>query len=428
MNMDLFSRWVRLLVRALLPFCLLSALPVVANPTGGTVALGSATFSSSGNAFNINQTSVAAFINWQTFNVGAGETTTFNQPTASSVTWNQINQGSPSQILGNINAIGYVVLQNANGFYIGGQAAITAHGLVMTTASTPAFSLNTLSGPWSFSAPPVSAKIVNYGQINVTGGGTAYLIASDIENHGTISAPGGNIGLYAGETVLVSTSPNGMGLNAEVTLPQGSVDNEGKLIADMGSIVAQAQMVNQNGVVQANSVKDVNGSIELIASDNLNLGADSVISAQGDSTVTTASSGGSIQLQSANSFSDAAGSVINVSGGTQGGNGGQISISAPQMTAFNSTLNGHAASGNAGGSVSITTEDITGALAQNVVQAVTAPSAGFSKINLQAADDIELSSQLTLARERHLRFSLFDRRQRNHAGCRFGNRSGCREN
>ncbi len=59
----------------------------------------------------------------------------------------------------------------------------------MTTASGPTL---TSGGAWEFDAPPVSAQIINYGQINITGGGTAYLIASDIENDGTISAPNGS--------------------------------------------------------------------------------------------------------------------------------------------------------------------------------------------------------------------------------------------
>jgi len=63
------------------------------------------------------------------------------------VAWNQINDAQPSQILGNLNANGYVVLQNANGFYVGESAAITAHGLIMTTASTPAFNLSS-GGSW----------------------------------------------------------------------------------------------------------------------------------------------------------------------------------------------------------------------------------------------------------------------------------------
>ncbi len=453
-----------------------------ANPVGGTVTQGAATFNTSGSQFSINQTSPNAFINWTGFNIAPGETTSFNQPSSSSVTWNYINDPNVSSINGNLNADGYVILQNPNGISVGGQASITAHGLVMTTASTPALNLSS-SGPWSFNAPPPAAKIINYGQINIAGGGSAFLIANDIENHGTISAPGGNIGLYAGQTVLVSTSPDGRGLSAQVTLPQGSVDNKGNLTADGGSIVAQAQLVNQNGLVQANSAQDVNGTIELVAGDTVNLNANSVISAEGssqvasaggvtvqagnsvnnngqvvadassilmeapavnqngtlqanslvnplgsvkgsielaassavnlganstisangDSTaaVTTPSSGGSVTIQSANSFSDQSGSSISVSGASQGGNGGQVAISAPQMTAFNSSISGQASAGYANASLSIDTADISlnadgspvaGALALNV----NSLSSGLSQINLQAANRIELSSQWML--------------------------------
>src|SRR5208282_6756004 len=91
--------------------------------TGGTVAQGPATFSGSGSQFNINQTSPTAQINFQTFNIGVGETVNFNQPSSTSVTWNFINDPNPngSIINGNINAIGYVILQNPNGFSVGGQ-------------------------------------------------------------------------------------------------------------------------------------------------------------------------------------------------------------------------------------------------------------------------------------------------------------------
>ena len=309
-----------------------SALHVQANPTGGTVTQGAATFNAAGSQFTINQTSPNAFISWQSFNIAAGETTTFSQPSATSVAWNQINDANPSQILGTLNANGYVILQNPSGFYVGGQATINTHGLVMTTASTPALNLSS-SGPWSFNTPPPLAKIINYGQINIAGGGSAFLIANDIENYGTISAPRGNIGLYAGQTVLVSTSPDGRGLSARVTLPQGSVDNEGNLVADAGSIAAQAQFVNQNGLVQANSAQNVNGTIELVASggqSSMTLGNNSVISAQGAPS-TSPSPGGFVVLKSDNTFSATARSTINVAGGTGtgGGQSGIVEILSP---------------------------------------------------------------------------------------------------
>jgi filamentous hemagglutinin family protein len=372
-----------------------------ANPTGGTVTQGSATFSSSGSQFNINQSSANALINWQSFNIGAGETVNFNQPSSSSVTWNQINDSNPSQILGSLNANGYVILQNSSGFFVGGQASITAHGLIMTTASTPTLNLGS-GGPWSFDTPPPTAKIVNYGQINIAGDGPAYLIANDIENNGTISAPGGKIGLYAGQSVLVSTSPDGRGLSAEATVPQGLVDNNGNLVANAGNITLKAQMVNQNGLIQANSAEEVNGTVELVGSDSVNLGANSVVSAQGDTQGT--SSGGSVTIQGGNSFSDQAGSVINVAGGAQGGNGGQVEISAPQMGDINSTINGWAADGFSGGILTIDPANLWLASASTDP---TAPSgysvvnvnsfSGLSQISLQADNNITLNTPWTLA-------------------------------
>ncbi|HEV2331509.1 MAG TPA: filamentous hemagglutinin N-terminal domain-containing protein [Verrucomicrobiae bacterium] len=392
--------WIlRFPVRAVcLPAWFVCVFQVNANPTGGNVTHGSATFTSSGSTFNINQTSANAVITWQSFNVGQGETVNFNQPSASSVTWNQINGVNPSQILGNINANGYVILQNANGFVVGGSATLNTHGLVMTTASTPAVNFGG-GGPWSFDAPPPTAKIVTYGQINITGGGSAYLIANDIENDGTISAPGGKIGLYAGERVLVSISPDGRGLSAEATIPQGLVDNNGNLIANAGSISLQAQMVNQDGLIQANSAQDVNGAIELIAGNSVNLGANSVISAQGDSQ--GVSSGGSVNIQAGNTFSDQAGSVINVSGGAQGGNGGSVEMSAPVMGTINSLVDGQALDGFTGGALTIDPTSIW------LDSANTAPSgytfvninsfSGMSQINLQANNNITLNTAWSLA-------------------------------
>jgi filamentous hemagglutinin family protein len=369
-----------------------------ANPTGGTVAQGSATFSSSGSTFNINQSSANAVINWNTFNIGAGETVNFNQPSANSVTWNQINDPNPSQILGMLNANGYIVLQNANGFVVGGQAVLNAHGLVMTTASTPALNLGS-GGPWSFDAPPPTAKIINYGQVNITGGGSAYLIANDIENNGTISAPGGKIGLYAGERVLVSTSPDGRGLSAEATIPQGLVDNNGNLAADAGSIALQAQMVNQNGLIQANSARDVNGTIELVAGDSVNLGANSVISAQGDSQ--GVSSGGSVSIRAGNSFGDQAGSTINVAGGGQGGNGGQVEMSAPVMGAINSLIDGQSLDGFAGGTLTIDPNNVWLDSINDAPSGYTFVNinsfSGLSQINVQADNNITLNAPWAVA-------------------------------
>jgi filamentous hemagglutinin family protein len=400
-----------------------------ANPVGGKVTQGTAAITTQGSQLTI-QTSANAFINWQSFNIAPGETTTFLQPSASSVVWNQIGGNSASQILGNLSANGYVILQNPSGFYIGGQAAITAHGLIMTTSPLPAPDLSS-GGPWDFGAVPPTARVINYGQINTDDGGSVFVIANDIENHGAITAPGGNIGLYAGKDVLVSERPDGRGLSAQVTLPQGSVDNSGKLIADAGTIAVNAQVVNQGGLIQANSVREVNGVVELFAGDSLSVGPNSTISAKGDSQGVSA--GGTVTLKSGNTYQDSAGSTIDVSGGAQGGNGGQIDISAPQISSILSSINGRAITGFQSGELTIDPQDILllsgagdAAPASGTVNPGDPPSAGstttltldvdtfnslisqnlLSQIDLQATQDIEVGALWTLPDSQTLNSSL----------------------
>ena len=63
-----------------------------------------------------------------------------------------------------------------------------------------------------------------------------------------------------------------------------------------------------------------NGVIELVASDTVSLGANSLIQADGEAS--TVSDGGSIRVLSAGTFTDASGSRMEADGGVAGGNGG----------------------------------------------------------------------------------------------------------
>src|SRR5947207_15009356 len=62
--------------------------PSLANPTGGTVSSGSATFASSGNTLTITN-SAGAIINWQGFSIGVNEITQFLQSSGSSPVLNR---------------------------------------------------------------------------------------------------------------------------------------------------------------------------------------------------------------------------------------------------------------------------------------------------------------------------------------------------
>ena len=358
---------------------------------GPVVSQGSATVTSQGSHTTI-QTSDRAVLNWQSFNIGLGERTSFVQPSASSVVWNRISDPNPTQILGGLDANGFVVLQNSSGFFIGGQATISTHGLVLSTSPTPPPDLSG-GGAWQFSAPPPSASIINYGQINVGDRGSAYLIANQVENHGSIAAPQGSVGLYAGKEVLLSTRPDGRGLSASVTLPQGSVDNSGRIIADAGTIEMRAKVVNQGGLVQADSVRNINGVIQLVASEELALGAGSMVSAKGD--VQGISSGGSVTIKSSQNFSDQAGSRVDVSGGKQGGAGGQVEISAGVLPPIQTTVIAPAAAGYRGGQLLIDPADLL--LSASFVKSLS-PSlnGGLYEITLAADNNITLNTVWTL--------------------------------
>ncbi|MEJ0088550.1 MAG: filamentous hemagglutinin N-terminal domain-containing protein [Limisphaerales bacterium] len=368
----------------------------IANPTGLTIGSGTATISQNGSQMTITA-SHNAFLNWQRFNIAAGETTIFNQPSASSIVWNRVNDPNPSQIFGNLQANGLVVLLNSSGFYFGPNSFVSAAGLVVSTANCVPPENN--GGTWEFNGPPPLASIINYGHIQIGNGGQAFLIADHIENHGTIEAPGGTIGLAAGQTVLLSERPDGRGMSMQVQLPQGSVDNYGNLIADAGTISLNARVVNQDGLLQANSVHNQNGIIELVASDSLNLGAESQILSRGDDSI-PGSSGGTVTLKSGNNFSDSIGGEIIVTGGAQGGDGGSIEISAPNVLSLDSHMDATAQSGWNGGTffldpVNIILGTSTAGGAINVNTAF----AGFSEIILQATANITLNTGTILELE-----------------------------
>jgi filamentous hemagglutinin family protein len=385
----------------------LGAFRSAANPAGMTVVSGAATASSTGPNLSVNVTSPNAVLNWNSFNIGAGQTTTFLQPSAASIVWNRVTDPNPSHIFGSLNANGVVVLQNQAGFYFGPNSLVKTASLVLTTSAAPPPNLDG-AGAWQFNSMPPAASIINYGQINVANGGSLFLIAEKVDNHGVLSAPDGTIGLYAGKSALLNTRPDGRGFGAEVTLPGGSIDNAGQIVADGGSIALQAKVVNQDGLIQANSVRSRNGEIEFVAEESVNLGANSNIQAVGDN---GASSGGSVSIRSSGTFSDVASSEINVSGGSQSGNGGQVEISAPQMSGIASTISAQAAPGYKGGVLSIDPANIQigstegsalgsgsvgyGDPPNTLVLNVNTSFLGFSRIDLQASQDITLGNNVT---------------------------------
>ena len=76
-------------------------------PTGGTIVGGAGTISQNGSHMVVDQQTGKLVTNWNSFDIGADASVTFQQPSANSIALNRvIGGGNASQILGKLDANG----------------------------------------------------------------------------------------------------------------------------------------------------------------------------------------------------------------------------------------------------------------------------------------------------------------------------------
>jgi filamentous hemagglutinin family protein len=303
---------------------------VMANPTGPTVVGGQAAVSGLGTAHvTIAQASQHAIINWQQFNIAPNEVTRFIQPNVQAIALNRIFDQNPSQIFGTLQANGTVILLNPNGIMFGPNAQVNVGGLIASSLNLS--SANFLAGHYLFQGTGLEGWVKNAGTIQGQYGGV-YLLAPNVENSGVITSPGGNIVLAAGTTAYLSNRPDGRGFLAELSNPTGQAVNLKDLIADGGNITLAGRVVNQVGLIQANSVRERQGKIEIYASETLTLKSGSRTIAKGGSD--GLSDGGTIIAIADKGKGTAKfenGATVDVSGGVTGGHAGFVELSGSRV-------------------------------------------------------------------------------------------------
>lgn len=234
-----------------------------ANPNGAQVVHGSASVSSpTANVLNINN-SHNAVINWQSFNIGAGQTTNFNQPSAASAVLNRVLSTNPSQILGKLNSNGKVFLINQHGILMGEGASINTSGFFASTLNMT--DSDFLNGNLKFEGGGLGG-IENQGYIHAGEGGNIVLIAPNIENDGVIEVDDGNIILAAGQSITISSMEN-PSIQFEVSSTGNKITNLGQIIANQGAASLFAGSLKHSGAIRATGlVQDADGTIRLVAS------------------------------------------------------------------------------------------------------------------------------------------------------------------
>ena len=383
-------RTLLLTTSALLPLGLAIAL---ANPQGPQVVGGSATVQGQGTpTVTVTQQSNSAIINWNTFNIGTNEKTNIIMPSSSSVQLDRVTGGQgPSQILGTLWSNGRVFLVNPDGILFGAGAKVDTAGLLATTHDIA--NADFMAGRYNFLIPGnPNASIVNLGTLTAQSGGFAALVAPGVRNSGTITATLGTVALasgsgftldFYGDRLITLGVGNSIAANVKDVVTgrplKSLVLNNSKLSANGGRVELTAaaarqvvnSVINNKGVIEANSIGNKNGMIVLSA-------ATASSKLAGSPTQTVKVSG-----------------TLSAVGTTPGTSGGTIQVTGENIAVTGATID---ASGAAGGGKIMIGGDAGGgsqnpAIPPNQLQPYAVPTA--SNVTVDATTTINASATST---------------------------------
>ncbi len=255
-----------------------TTLSASANPSGGVVVGGSATISATPTELQIHQHTDRALIEWNNFDIDAGETTRFVQPSITSIALNRVvNSNQVSRINGNLFANGRVIIVNPNGVLIGPNGNVDVAGFVATSADILNSDFMNGSNILTFNrAGNDDAVVENNGRITVAETGIAALVAPTARNNGVINARLAKVHMAGADTFAVDFYGDGL-INLSVGAKSGSTkrtlksENNGTIIADGGVVSMTAadasevvdSVINNKGTIQAKGLVSRNGEIIL---------------------------------------------------------------------------------------------------------------------------------------------------------------------
>ena len=307
--------------------CVGQSAPAFATPSGSTVQSGDISISQeSASSVTITQTSERGLIHWQDFSVGAGETIRFTQPNANSITANRVIGVNASELYGQIEANGQIILINPNGIVFGANSVIDAAGLVASTLAMNEEDFQNRADTVRFEIQPGQpGYILNAGTQLISDGGLAILLSPEIRHSGHIRARLGQVSLAATESATIDLFGDGLIEFA----PEGAITSStaDALITQSGSIEAQGGLVtlsaqaasdvivnsiNLSGRIIANRVTEEDGIITLTGSHTVQLDDTAMLDASG---LSHGESGGDIRIAGA---SVSQGGTLRANGATGG--------------------------------------------------------------------------------------------------------------
>ena len=254
--------------------------PAAASPQGGTVTSGSATISTSGGQTVIDTTSQRTVIDFTSFNLGANDSVTFNQPNADSAVLNRVQGSGSSFIDGALLSNGQVYIVNPAGITFGANAVVNVGRLV--AAASVVNPDDFLNGIERFDNSG-SGNVLNNSDAILGNDGVVF-VGQVVRNQGTVRSNGGTIAMVAGQDVLLTEGPEGqifariVGFNdPETRGPEFSnVANTGLIDNPTGDVLIGAGdlfgiSVLRQGQINAQAVTFDTGDAPLLLSEESSL-------------------------------------------------------------------------------------------------------------------------------------------------------------
>ncbi|MBS2033796.1 filamentous hemagglutinin N-terminal domain-containing protein [bacterium] len=300
------------------------------------------------NLVQILQLTPQAIVNWGQFNIGAGETVRFLQPSQQAAILNRVTGIDPSLIQGSLQANGRVFLLNPNGILFGPGAVVDVGSF---TASTLKMSdEDFINGSFKLTQDrslPLAA-LTNQGTIRVAEGGFVVLVSPLLDHQGLILAQAGQVQL--GATTQATFSVDGRGL-VQFAVPDG-FDPQFQGGGQGGAVLLQpgqmsqllSQVVTNPSLVEAGSFQaGSNGQI-------MAQGAEGILLNSGQIRVDGGSAdAGIIRLDSSQATVLPTNGVLSAS--SLGGNGGEIRLLSAGRTVSSGTISATASGSGRGGFV-----------------------------------------------------------------------------
>lgn len=220
------------------------------NPTGDTLIAGS-DFSVSypdSSTCEISASSARTIVEWESFNIGVGQTTTIYLPDSSSAMLNRVTTAEvPTLILGNLNSNGQVYLINPSGIAISSNAVINTNTFLASTLDADNSEFLNAGDMTFIGLEDPNAFVYNDGTINAEGG-DIFLLSYQVTNSSTASltAENGAVALGAGvEIVLSPTSEQRIAIVAHAPLlspTSTGVDDSSYINAITAELKAQGNL------------------------------------------------------------------------------------------------------------------------------------------------------------------------------------------